>query len=410
MRFSSGNEVPCTRSFQGESSLSLPGAAESRTEGEGRERKALAPSRGTPGLAPRGGRAPTFRRARPWALSAPSRPQPAPPSSGPTEPPQAAPVSGTKRGSGVSLSGPPRRGRLPCPPPPPRDSPFAAAILFPASAATAPRTGLRPGPSHPLVQAPHPQLHQPLGALPVAILSGPPSSAPAPPPPPSRHFVAAPSLSPWPCTAFPASAHHRSARPAQPTWPDRRGPPDRPCRAGGAASGTARGGWKPMGLGGSAATSSLLSGQIWRQHLLPLHPGTSASARMRPVASHGNGGSLATGGRRRPGPRRREAAARGWRGRNRPLPARLSRGRNREGAVVVGRRRGEVRGWGGAGQTPRRGRGVWGEQRFPQGGSFSQGTCFCCPQTLTIPLEYLSGYFCTDHRVCSTHNGEPRNE
>lgn len=84
-----------------------------------------------------------------------------------------------------------RRGRLPCPP---QDSPFAAAILFPASAATAPRTGPRPGPSHPLVQAPHPQLQQPLGALPVAILSVPLSSAPAPPPPPSRHFVAAPSL------------------------------------------------------------------------------------------------------------------------------------------------------------------------------------------------------------------------
>lgn len=360
----------------------MPGAALSPTVGKGGERKALAPSPGTQcgGQAspqhrlPRGreSRAPTFWRARHWALSAASRPQPhtaelrkvraeGKQGQGRTESPQAAPVSGTKRGSGVSLSGAPRRGRLPCPP---RDSPFAAAILFPASAATAPRTGPRPGPSHPLVQAPHPQLHQPLGALPVAILSVPPSSAPAPPPPPSRHFVAAPSLSPWPCTAFLASAHHRSAQPAQPTWPDRRGPPDRPCPAGGAASGTARGGWKPMGLGGSAATSSLLSGQIWRQHLLPLHPGTSASARMRPAASHGNGGSLATGGRRGPERRRRrEAAAGGWRGRShsrpllRPVVAGPQpRGRRRSKEAEGGSAGPPMAGWGRAAGGP-----VWRE-------------------------------------------------
>lgn len=225
----------------------------------------------------------------------PPSPRAAPPGRGSAEP---AGRSGAVRGSGVSLWGPPRRGRLPSPPP--QDSPSAAAILFPAPAATAPRPGPRPGPRHPLARAPHPRFQRPLRALPVAILCAPPPP-PLPPSPAQPPFCGRslpPSLSPWPCTASRARAHHRSAQPAQPTWPDRRGPPDRPCPAGGAAAGTARGGWQPMGPGGSAATSSLLSGQIWRQRLLPLHPGTPAGARMRPAASHGNGGSLATGGGR----------------------------------------------------------------------------------------------------------------
>lgn len=357
--FSLGNELSCTRSPQGESSLApgLPGAAISPTEGKGRERKALAPSAGTQygeqaspqHRLPRGreSRAPTFRRARHWALSAASRPQPhaaelgeARPEGkqgpGRTEPPQAAPVSGRMRGSGVSLSGPPRRGRLPCPP---RDSPFAAAILFPASAATAPRTEPRPGPSHPLVQAPHPQLHQPLGALPVAILSVPPSSTPAPPPRPAAIlWPLPPSLSPWPCTAFPASAHHRSAQPAQPTWPDRRGPPDRPCPAGGAASGTARGGWKPMGSGG------LSSYQLAALRAnMAAAPPPAASGHFRKCAHAPCGlpwqrrllGNGRVGGGRTPRRRRRREAG-GSPGAAGPpsSPARLWRVGNRKGAVV----------------------------------------------------------------------------
>lgn len=91
-----------------------------------------------------------------------------------------------------------------------------------------------------------------------------------------------------------------------------------------------------MGLGGSAATSSLLSGQIWRQHLLPLHPGTSTTARMRPPASHGNGGSLATGGRWR---------GRGWeRGRLLPTGGRgTAAERGVAAAAALWRRRAAVR-------------------------------------------------------------------
>lgn len=97
--FSLGSES-CTRSLHGENSLSLglPGAAGSPAGGRGRERSA-APSPGTPhehGRRGAEGRAPPPERSA-WALSAASRPRPAPPGRGSAEP---AGPSGAVRGSG----------------------------------------------------------------------------------------------------------------------------------------------------------------------------------------------------------------------------------------------------------------------------------------------------------------------
>lgn len=193
--FSLGSES-CTRSLQGENSLSLalPGAAGSPAGGRGRERSA-APSPGTPmssaGEGPRAGpplralgmgvvcgEPPSLRSARPGERG-----------------PGPAGRRGAVRGSGVSLWGPLRRGRLPCPPSRTRPSrpPFYSRLLPPPPPAPGPapaRDTPSPGPPIPASSGPSGRSPSPFCVRPLL--------RPCPPPPPSRHFVAAPSLPPSP--------------------------------------------------------------------------------------------------------------------------------------------------------------------------------------------------------------------
>lgn len=191
--FSLGSES-CTRSLQGENSLSLglPGAAGSAAGVEAEEEaqpRPRGPLTSTAGEGPRAG--PPLRSARHGrclrrAALGPRRPG--------------------ERGAGAGRSsrrreeqrglfvGAPEAGAAPLPPL--QDSPFAAAILFPAPAATAPRPGPRPGPRHPLARAPHPRFQRPLRALPVAILCAPPP--PPLPPSPAQPPFCGRSLPPSP--------------------------------------------------------------------------------------------------------------------------------------------------------------------------------------------------------------------
>lgn len=91
------------------------------------------------------------------------------------------------------------------------------------------------------------------------------------------------------------------------------------------------------GAGGLSSYQLAALREIWRRPLPPLHPGTSARARMRPAPPHGNGGTLATGGRRAEGVGDPGVAG------SRPgsaAPGRRAREGGREGAVVQGKAEG----------------------------------------------------------------------